>query len=206
MTFSSMLNKDKICKIDGCNSASLPRRTLCGHHRYEDSKKIEDINRKKGKICKIDECDRGSYVEELCRNHYNVIKRKQTEENNRKKGKICKIDGCDRGTNSKGYCQNHYGAIAYKKIRDLIFKHLGQNKCQMCGFRDKRAFTLDHIHDDGYIDKKNYKSEGGIPIFKKYAHDPELARKKLQVLCMNCNFIKEVERKKRINGNPDLIY
>ena len=168
MTFSSMLNKDKICKIDGCNSASLPGRTLCGHHRYEDSKKIEDINRKKGKICKI--------------------------------------DGCDRGTNSKGYCQNHYGAVAYKKIRDLIFKHLGQNKCQMCGFRDKRAFTLDHIHDDGYIDKKNYKSEGGVVIFKKYAHDPELARKKLQVLCMNCNFIKEVERKKRISGNPDLIY
>ena len=76
----------------------------------------------------------------------------------------------------------------------------------MCGFGDKRAFTLDHIHNDGYVDKKNYKFKGGIPIFKKYALDPELARKKLQVLCMNCNFIKEIERVRKITGDPELIY
>ena len=66
---------------------------------------------------------------------------------------------------------------------------------------------MDHIHDDGYLDKtKSNKSAASGKIGKMYANNPELCRKKLQVLCMNCNHIKEVERKKRLTGDPDLIY
>ena len=69
--------------------------------------------------------------------------------------------------------------------------------------------VFDHIHDDGYLDKTESGKRQSVAqgkIGRMYAENPELCRKKLQVLCMNCNHIKEVERKKRLTGDPDLVF
>ena len=39
------------------------------------------------------------------------------------------------------------------KWKNAIYELLG-NKCNKCGFDDKRAFQIDHINADGYIDNK----------------------------------------------------
>jgi hypothetical protein len=65
-------------------------------------------------------------------------------------------------------------------------------KCAFCGFDDYRALVIDHVNDDGNEDRRN-----GL----KHPNDfyrhiiingfPD----KYQVLCANCNTIKEFERK-----------
>ena len=88
--------------------------------------------------------------------------------------------------------------------RELIFQHLNQKECQNCGFNDSRGLVFDHIFNDRKIDMKTRGSRGHN-WWKKYADNPILTRKRLQVLCQNCNHIKQVEEMKN-TGNPDLIY
>lgn len=72
----------------------------------------------------------------------------------------------------------------YWKWKIMLFNILGGMKCCICGFSDIRALQLDHIKGRNRCDNRN------VTTFKKYVKDPELARKTLQVLCANCNWIK----------------
>jgi hypothetical protein len=159
--------------------------------KWKSDKVIEEENRKSGLICKKNGCDHGVRTKDLCNSHYHIALRKIKEEKNRKSGLICKWEGCTRGVNykTKGVCHDHYKASYLKEWREMIFRHLNQNKCQKCGIEDLRVLNFDHIHDDG-----NMEETKGQNWWKKYARDPELARKKLQVLCYNCNFLKQRDR------------
>ena len=182
------------CFKNGCKNKAICKKFCSTHYK----KNISKINHQKGKICKVDGCDNGLNIKGLCYNHYQSknFPAKIQEARNISKGKFCKVDGCERGTRSNGYCNNHASRIAVKENREKIFEYLGQDRCQICGFNDKRAFSFDHIFNDGYLDKKGLSKNSTSCIWAKYARDPELTRKKLQVLCMNCNQIKEVERKR----------
>jgi len=157
-------------------------------------KTIEEENRKKGIICKREGCTKGVRTKDLCDSHYHVTLRKIKSESNKIKKIICKWEGCTKGVNytTKGLCHDHYTQTRLKEFREMIFQNLNQRKCQKCGIDDLRVLNFDHIYDDGKYDHPNK----GNHWWKKYAEDPELTRKKLQVLCYNCNFIKEIERKK----------
>jgi 5-methylcytosine-specific restriction endonuclease McrA len=74
-----------------------------------------------------------------------------------------------------------------KEKRELLIKWLG-SKCQ-CGYTDIRALTLDHKAGDGYLDRKLH----GSKIQRYYYNHLEEASANLQVLCFNCNRIKQVE-------------
>jgi len=63
-------------------------------------------------------------------------------------------------------------------------------KCGKCNFDDIRALQFDHIKGGGSVDRKLH---AGHNFYRYYLSHPEIAIRKLQVLCANCNHIKRYE-------------
>jgi len=80
--------------------------------------------------------------------------------------------------------------------REEIFDKLG-HVCSECGFSDKRALQIDHVHGRGKEDHKQYHRNSNY--YKKVLADADGS---FQILCANCNWIKRYE-----NGeNPKRKY
>jgi len=77
----------------------------------------------------------------------------------------------------------------YVSIKEKLFEILGGKVCSSCGFRDERALGFSHISDDVTFD--SITRGGAASSWGKYISEPELARKELKVLCLNCNEIVE---------------
>jgi hypothetical protein len=73
-----------------------------------------------------------------------------------------------------------------KKERDIIIKLL-DSKCKVCGITDPIYFQIDHVNNDGHIDRKKGQ---GLVTLRRYMQTPE----RFQLLCANCNHAK------RMNG------
>jgi len=73
--------------------------------------------------------------------------------------------------------------------RERVYKLLS-SKCNRCGFTDRRALQIDHVHGDGKSDRKKYTSQS---LYLK--HILEVKGKGYQILCANCNWIKRHENK-----------
>jgi len=85
----------------------------------------------------------------------------------------------------------------FKKLRELrkeIFHLLG-NKCSLCGFSDSRALQIDHVGNEG---RKETLGKNRIRFLKNVLDSIKRKEGKYQLLCANCNFIKEFERRKKI--------
>ncbi len=67
---------------------------------------------------------------------------------------------------------------------------LGGKKCKQCGFTDNRALHIDHIKGGGCREYKPQHGYNSMRMYVFYVKHPEQAKKKLQVLCANCNSIK----------------
>lgn len=78
--------------------------------------------------------------------------------------------------------------IEYRqKIKQMIFDHYG-SACACC-FEDNIAFlSIDHVNNDGYLDKSNARRAGGRNLYNKVIK--EGYPNNYQVLCMNCNHAK----------------
>lgn len=88
----------------------------------------------------------------------------------------------------------------YWERKEKLFEILGGKKCVRCGFDDERALQFDHKFGGGL--KEQITSKRGRDNLKYYIENPNIARKKLQVLCANCNWIKKSENKE----HPSNIY
>lgn len=79
-----------------------------------------------------------------------------------------------------------------RAMRAALIEFFG-GKCVHCPVADVRALHLDHIHGNGNADRKigkgNFRDQ-----FAMIQHDPEGARAKYQLLCANCNTLKQAER------------
>ena len=88
-----------------------------------------------------------------------------------------------------------HNKIYGEKLRKQLFEILNDYdnskiKCKKCGFNDIRALAIDHIKNDGKKDRDEHgKSKA---FYKFYIKNPEIAIKKLQILCHNCNFVKHI--------------
>jgi hypothetical protein len=76
-------------------------------------------------------------------------------------------------------------------VRHELLIILGGVKCVQCGYSDERALAFDHIYNDGHFDRKLRTLD-----YRKYLGNPSLAREKLQVLCANCNHMKQIKNEK----------
>ncbi len=81
-------------------------------------------------------------------------------------------------------CARRWAKERDKKLKEQIFVKLG-DKCVRCGFKDPRAFHIDHVYDDGYMDRKS--TWNTLTKFKAIMSDKN---GRFQILCANCNFIK----------------
>lgn len=87
--------------------------------------------------------------------------------------------------------------------RSKLFDILGR-KCVRCGYEeDIDCLQFDHIKGDRKNDKKY---QTGMHNFcRYYALNPEEARQKLQVLCIACNYLKDItEDRVRIRATKQL--
>ncbi len=76
-----------------------------------------------------------------------------------------------------------------KKEKVLLHYGGGKLACVECGFTDIRALTIDHLDSGGCNHRKSVKSGSFYIWLAKQAY-PE----GYQTLCMNCQFIKRVEK------------
>lgn len=77
----------------------------------------------------------------------------------------------------------------YGQLRKEAIKVLG-NKCNHCGFRDKRALQIDHVYGNGFQERREYGPRALEIIFGKILAGDVWS---YQVLCANCNWIKRFE-------------
>jgi len=94
-----------------------------------------------------------------------------------------------------------YRSIYHKRTRAerkaKLMSLLGGAFCKKCGFTDIRALQYDHILGNGRKDKLKFKNH--MDTFTTYyITHPEEAKKGLQILCANCNWIKRAENKEYI--------
>lgn len=96
----------------------------------------------------------------------------------------------------------------YSSLKEKLFEILGGKICSNCGFKDERALGFNHIYDENAFD--SIRRGGFASSWGKYISEPELARKDLRVLCLNCNEIRQpqtkTEPKKQKNPNKKSRY
>lgn len=85
---------------------------------------------------------------------------------------------------------------AKDKLRQSVFEIYG-NVCARCGFDDKRALTLDHINNNGAEERAEIGSRGSYRRAIE-THLPD----EYQILCMNCQFIKQIEAGRQNQHEP----
>jgi hypothetical protein len=66
-------------------------------------------------------------------------------------------------------------------------------KCKKCSFNDIRALQIDHVNDDGGKER-TLRARIDRLIIKKLVD-----RRRYQLLCANCNWIKRIRRQKDCN-------
>lgn len=78
---------------------------------------------------------------------------------------------------------------AYRQLKSELLRYYSKGAmcCAACGFADMRALCLDHMADDGSVQRRQSGKQGITWFLELKAQGfPE----GLQVLCANCNVIK----------------
>lgn len=79
-------------------------------------------------------------------------------------------------------CENKRRSLLAARTRNAVLEHYGAF-CACCGEEENRFLTIDHINDDGAVQRREHKI--GKSIYKwivdnNYPDD-------LRILCFNCN-------------------
>jgi len=81
----------------------------------------------------------------------------------------------------------------YSSLKEKLFEILGGKVCSSCGFTDERALGFNHVNDEDAFD--SIRRGGFASSWGRYISEPELARKELRVLCLNCNETRQPSTK-----------
>lgn len=86
------------------------------------------------------------------------------------------------------------GKEVVARLFDLLGRKCSNPNCLVPGgCSDVRCLQFDHIEGGGMIERLN-KFKSNNMMYRYYAANPEEAKKRLQVLCANCNWIKRKEK------------
>lgn len=93
----------------------------------------------------------------------------------------------------------------YKKAKRLQYRidvlEMYGSKCICCGEANFFFLTLDHINNDGYSDFRG----GGVTLYEQLVKSG-IIDDRLQILCHNCNAVKELNRRALLNNNSAELY
>lgn len=81
-------------------------------------------------------------------------------------------------------CENSNGKFQNPTLRQIVYAHYG-SKCTCCGETDKHFLSIDHIHNDGWKDRKERGSKGMYALIAELGFPDTF-----QILCYNCNMAK----------------
>lgn len=88
---------------------------------------------------------------------------------------------------------------SYEHARTEILALLG-NRCSKCGYSDQRALQIDHKFGNGQEERRNFKN------YNKYLNfvllEVKAGSNRYQLLCANCNRIKQFENNEFANSKP----
>ena len=70
-------------------------------------------------------------------------------------------------------------------------------KCLHCGINDPEVLVLDHIHNDAQEDRAKNNHSGGLHMYAKL-RKLGWPKDRYQLLCHNCNYKKELNRRKSL--------
>lgn len=91
-----------------------------------------------------------------------------------------------RERNREAYNERNrkWKAVRREKDRDLIYKSYG-GKCSCCGETNSKFFTIDHVNNDGHIQRKEGIYTSGSQFYRDIIKQnfPPI----YQILCFNCN-------------------
>lgn len=114
-----------------------------------------------------------------------------------------------RATNrekTRKYCKKYKASHPDRVMMDRIDRqrrtrlkavtYIGEPKCARCGYTDLRALVIDHRNNDGNKERQGSIGKRGVCYFLKILRMPqEEAKSRYQILCANCNMIKENEQR-----------
>lgn len=85
-----------------------------------------------------------------------------------------------------------------RKIKHQLIEFLG-GKCRGCGLVDYEILVFDHKNNDGRKEKRGL---GYTKVLEYYSNHVKEAKRKLMLLCHNCNWRKEMilRELKRLQG------
>jgi hypothetical protein len=99
------------------------------------------------------------------------------------------------------YKQNKAKADAYtngwRQAKRLELIGVLGGICAACGEKDSDVLDIDHVYDDGAAERKANKRKN--IIYQLLAEGVDLSR--YQLLCKNCNWRKELARRRRSAGS-----
>ncbi len=145
---------------------NLDKNRIYARNRYRNSPEVRARNKK------------------ACKQYYQRNKEK-IKERDRIRCKLYYDAHREEGLLSR-WKYRHETRLALLRLISSDGVHL---QCVSCGYNtDIRALVADHIHNDGYLDKKRFRTN--LVAATYYLKHPEEAKQKLQILCCNCNQIK----------------
>lgn len=196
------LNYLKKCSVDNCknNQKSMG---YCNLH-YLKLLKYKNPTYKKTKVnslkCEVDKCNEYQHGKGYCMEHYLKLIRynnptfevlcftckRQTQTrglSNRNDRKNPREHWAPRFFKDKLFCTSCYKRL----LQEIIFFKLNPI-CNCCGETNRFFLQIDHIHNDGYLDKKDKSITSAIVYYEKVIKNIQ----NFQILCANCNFGKLV--------------
>lgn len=85
------------------------------------------------------------------------------------------------------------GYAAKEKV--MVFQAYGGVVCRCCGENEIKFLSLDHVFNDGYAERdKSNRRKGGVPLYRRLRKLGYPDKHRYQVLCMNCNFGKKINK------------
>jgi hypothetical protein len=116
------------------------------------------------------------------KNRYNREYYKLNHETLRKKDNESRLANKDR---------HNMARKEYKsKLKSEVFNAYG-NRCKCCGETRQELLTIDHIFNDGNLDRKKHRS--GIGLYS-WIRQNNFPKDRFQLLCWNCNCSKGLSK------------
>lgn len=83
-----------------------------------------------------------------------------------------------------------------EKVLDFLGRKCSNPKCRWMnedgtlGCKDERLLQVDHVYDDGFLDRKTKKQTASY--WTRVLYDLENGSDRYQILCANCNWMKRL--------------
>lgn len=87
-------------------------------------------------------------------------------------------------------------------LRGKLLDLLGGVCCE-CGYKENKGnLDLDHKFNDGKIDRRKFRNNN-YAMYKYYLDNPKEAKERLQVLCRNCNWNKNIKYQYKVRQRKE---